>query len=121
MDKGVKNIDEFIANQPAGDQVALERLRTIINETCPTAEESISYGIASFKYNGMLVGFGSAKDHLSFYCMNLDVPKKFKDRLNEWKVSGGTIHFTADHELPHDLIEAIVLAKMNLNETKRKK
>ena len=49
-----KNIDAYLEAQPAWMQEALQRLRKVIIETAPKAEEHISYNMPTFKYYGAL-------------------------------------------------------------------
>lgn len=50
-----KNINEYIGSFPPNVQKILEKLRKTIQEAAPKAEETINYGIPTFKLNGNLV------------------------------------------------------------------
>jgi uncharacterized protein YdhG (YjbR/CyaY superfamily) len=52
-------IDEYLARVSPDKRAALETLRNIIRAAAPEAEECISYQLAAFRLNGMLVAFGA--------------------------------------------------------------
>lgn len=61
-----RTIDEDLAALPDDKRAALEKLRKTIRAAAPKAEECISYGIAAYRQNGMLVGFGATAKHCAF-------------------------------------------------------
>jgi len=87
----------------------------------PGAEETISYKVPSYKYKGMLVGFGAAKNHCSFFVMSSTLLNDFKDEVKDFKTSTGTIRFSPDKPIPNDLITKIVMARLAENEAKHKR
>jgi uncharacterized protein YdhG (YjbR/CyaY superfamily) len=52
-------IDDYLASVREGHRTALGKLRRVIRSAAPEAEECISYRVAAFRQNGMLVGFGA--------------------------------------------------------------
>jgi uncharacterized protein YdhG (YjbR/CyaY superfamily) len=114
-----KTIDEYLAGLPDEQRVALERLRKTIRSAAPKAEECISYGLAAFKQDGMLVGFGASAKHLSFYPMNSTTVKAFKDNLKGFETSKGTIRFQPDKPLPAALVRKLVKARIAENANRR--
>ena len=121
MQKGKKaipanNVDDYIAGQPAAVRGMLQQMRTIIRSTVPDAEEVISYHIACYKHQGMLVGFGVHKDGCSFYTMNPKISNAFPNELEKVKLSGGTVHFNLQEPLPVALIEKVTKHRMQENE-----
>lgn len=76
-----KTIDEYLANVKEDQRVALENLRKIIHEEAPLAEECISYQLAAFRMNGMLVGFGATTKHCAFYLMSNTTVDAHKEEL----------------------------------------
>ena len=61
-----KNVDEYIASMPKESRAKLTELRLVIKAAMPKAEESISWGIPFYKYQGLLAGFSAFKNHISF-------------------------------------------------------
>ena len=113
------NIDAYIANFPADTQALLTQLRAAIRETAPDATETINYGIPTFQMKGNLVHFGAYKKHIGFYPGAAAVAT-FREELLGYLTSKGTIHFPLDTPLPLELIETIVLFRVEQQLTKRK-
>jgi uncharacterized protein YdhG (YjbR/CyaY superfamily) len=116
-----KNIDDYLASLPDKQQAALEKLRKTIRAAAPKAEECISYGLAAFRQDGMLVGFGASAKHLAFYPMNSTTVKAFKDELKGFATSKGTIRFHPDKPLPASLVRKLVKARIAENAERRGK
>ncbi len=62
-----KNIDDYIAAQPAEYRASLEKIRQTIRKAAPEAEEYIGYGMPGFRMNGTLVYFALFSKHIGFY------------------------------------------------------
>ena len=110
-----KTIDEYLAALPDDQRAALEKLRKTIRAAAPKAEECISYGIAAFRQDGMLVGFGATANHCAFYLMSSKMVGAHKDELKDFDTSKGTIRFQADHPLPATLARKLVKARIAEN------
>jgi uncharacterized protein YdhG (YjbR/CyaY superfamily) len=80
----------------------------------PDVQERISYGGAViFAVRPDLVGFAAQQNHLSFFTMSPQLAKAMKDEITKThKVSGATIHFSADQPLPRELVEKIIRARL---------
>ena len=105
-------IDEYIAGFPNDIQDILEKLREVIREAAPQAEEVINYGIPTFKLNGNLVHFAAFKKHIGFY-PTPSAMEAFKEELSPYETSKGTIKFPLDKPIPFDLIKRIVKFRVN--------
>ena len=113
---GVNAVDEYIASQPAGAQVALKSVRRALQKALPAAAEVISYKIPAYKVSsGMVLYFAGWKEHYSLYPASQGVVEKFKQELAPYKVSKGTIRFPLSQPVPVGLIQRI--AKFRENET----
>jgi uncharacterized protein YdhG (YjbR/CyaY superfamily) len=113
-----KTVDEYIASSPKTMQPGLERLRASIRSAAPNAEEGISYGVPTFKYHGMLVSFGAAKNHLAFYGASAAILTGHEEELAEYDTAGtkGTIRFSPDESIPVELIKRLVKQRVAENE-----
>jgi uncharacterized protein YdhG (YjbR/CyaY superfamily) len=116
-----RTIDEYLAALSEDKRAALERLRKTIRAAAPKAEECISYQIPAFRLNGMLVAFGAAARHCSFYLMSSTIVEAFKDDLRSYDTSKGTIRFQADKPLPAALLRKLVKARIAENHRRRPK
>jgi uncharacterized protein YdhG (YjbR/CyaY superfamily) len=109
-----KNIDDYIATFPQNVQHKLRELRSAIKEAAPEAEESISYGMPTFKLNGNLVHFAAYKKHIGFYVPS-SVILAFKGKLSIYKQSKGTVQFPIDWPIPLDTVKEIVRFRVKEN------
>ena len=109
-----KNTDEYISLFPPHVQLVLQQLRKSIHDLIPEAEETISYGIPTFRLYGNLVHYAAYKNHIGFYpgAAGIEI---FKDKLSGYKLSKGTVQFPIDEPLPFDLILEIVQYRANQN------
>jgi len=104
----IKSVDEYIAAQPKNVQTVLKRVRGIIRKAVPGAEETIAYGIPSYKLHGSPVLFLAGwKEHYSLYPGNGSFVAAFKDDLAPYEVRKGTIRFPLSEPVPVRLIERI--------------
>jgi uncharacterized protein YdhG (YjbR/CyaY superfamily) len=103
------SVATYIAAQPKAVQAALRRMRATVRKAVPTAEESISYKIPTYKLHGrVLVHFAAWKNHVALYpAGSAAVVAAFKKELAAHDVSKGTIRFSLDKPLPLRLIERI--------------
>ncbi len=86
----------------------------MVKELVPQAEEGKSYGMPALKYNKRpLVGFVAAKKHLSLFPFSPAVIEALTDRLDGFELSKGTIRFTAEHQLPDDLLRDVVMLRLD--------
>jgi uncharacterized protein YdhG (YjbR/CyaY superfamily) len=112
-------IDTYLETVTPQQKEALERIRTIVQQAVPNAEETISYGMPAFKYNGQpLVYYAAFKDHMSLFPTS-GPTKVLKDKLQAFTVSKGTIQFTLEKPLPEALIREIL--DVRLTEIQRHK
>ncbi|RKQ42654.1 uncharacterized protein YdhG (YjbR/CyaY superfamily) [Roseivirga pacifica] len=111
------NFDEYIVAFPAEVQKKLIELRTAIREEAPKAEETISYMIPTFKYNGALVHFAAYKKHIGFYPAPSGIAV-YEEELKPYKYAKGSVQFPLNKPLPIELIKRIVRFRVKENEAK---
>jgi uncharacterized protein YdhG (YjbR/CyaY superfamily) len=104
-------VDEYLARLGSGQRAALQRLREIIRDTIPEAEECISYGVPSFRWKGRFVlALGATPKHCAFYPGA--VVDAHKEELVGYSTSKGTIRFQPDCPLPKTLVRKLVRAQV---------
>jgi len=118
VNQKVNTVDEYLSMLPDDVFQALENIRQIIQFLVPDAEETISYRVPTYKYKGMLVGFGATKNHCSFFVMSSTLLNDFQDEIKDFDTSTGTIRFTPEKPIPNDLITRIVMTRLAENEAK---
>lgn len=99
----------------------MQTIRKIINETVPDAEETISYQIPCFKYQGYLIFYCAFTNHITLSNPYSDVFwEHFKTDLKGYKTSKSAIQIPTDKPLPEGLIRKIVAFRKAENEENTK-
>jgi uncharacterized protein YdhG (YjbR/CyaY superfamily) len=117
MEKNKKSpttVDEYIAQAPREAQPILQKIRAIIKEAAPQAQEKISYKMPGYFDHGQLVWFGVHTQHIGFYPTGEGV-EAFKEELSAFKTSKGAVQFPLDQPIPYELIRRIVAFKLAEN------
>jgi uncharacterized protein YdhG (YjbR/CyaY superfamily) len=105
-------IDDYLNKVEAPQKAALERVRKIIKQISPNAEEVITYGMPGFKYKGKyLIAFAPFKNHMSIF-PGAEAVEITKADLGNHTLSKGTIQFTIDSPLSEALIKKVVTVRM---------
>lgn len=112
------SIDEYIASFSKDIRDILQKIRNVITESAPGAEETIDYRIPTFKLNGNLVHFAAFKKHIGFYPTPSGI-EAFKADLSRYETSKGSVKFPFDKPIPYTLIKKIV--KYRVREASRRK
>ena len=117
--KVAKTVDEYLERIPEPASSTLNKVRAVIRSVAPPdATESISYGIPTFKYKGMLASYAAFSDHCSLF-PGAGPTIEFKNELKTFQTSKGTIRFASDKPLPATLLKKLVKARIAENERKK--
>lgn len=114
MDKAIKDIKTYFADFPEETQNLLEQMRKTIREAAPQAEETISYGIPTFKLYGNLVHYAAYKNHIGFYPGAGGIAA-FAEELSGYKGAKGSVQFPINQPLPLNLVARIVNFRIEQN------
>ena len=115
-----KTVDQYLRRLPHEQRQALQRLRALIDAAVPDGEETISYGIPAVRLNGrMLVWFGAAKNHLSFFPGG--IVQDFPEIKARYETSKGTIRFTPEQPLPPTVVRKLIKAAVARNELRARR
>jgi uncharacterized protein YdhG (YjbR/CyaY superfamily) len=104
---GYTDIDSYIAGFPGKTQKLLQEVRDTIRKAAPEAEETINYGMPTFKFNGNLVHFAAFKKHIGFYPTPSGI-EAFKKDLSGYEGGKGSVKFPLEKSIPFELIGRIV-------------
>ena len=100
----------------------MQQVRDIVHEIVPDVEETISYQIPCFKYNGYLIYYSAFTSHISLsHPYSKEFLQEFSDELNGFKVSKSAIQFPNNKPLPLDLITRMIAFRKNENLATAKK
>ena len=103
-----QKIDTFISKYPKNVQEILQKIKSCIQEEVPEAEETIVYGIPTFKLNGKnLVHFSAFKNHIGFYPTPSGIVA-FKNELSQYKTAKGSVQFPLNKSIPFEMIKKII-------------
>lgn len=106
-------IDDYLKDVEPAQKAALERVRVIVRQTVPDAEEVITYGMPGFKYKKKyLIAFAAFKDHLSVFPAAGPV-EALRDELSGFEQTKGSVHFTVEHPVPDELIKELLTIRVN--------
>lgn len=106
-------IDEYLKDIDEDKKLELERIRIIAKKVVPEAEEAISYGMPTLKYQGhSFLGFDAHKNHIGIYPYGGEVIEVFKDKLHDYGLSKGAIRVPFDNPISENLLKEIVEYKI---------
>jgi len=104
-------IQEYIVQQTAASQAVIAKMRTLIKDCVPDAEEKISFRMPAYMIGKeVIVYFHTAKTHLGFYPLPEGI-ETFKDKLTDYKTAKGVVQFPYKN-IPYDLIREIILHRL---------
>jgi uncharacterized protein YdhG (YjbR/CyaY superfamily) len=104
----VQNVDAYIRGFPEDGQEILRALRKAIREVVPEAEESISYGIPTYKLaKSPVVYFAAHQHHVSLYPAT-ERSAVALPRLASYRAGRGTLKFPLEKPVPVGLIKQFV-------------
>jgi uncharacterized protein YdhG (YjbR/CyaY superfamily) len=107
-------VDDYFGGLDAAPRAVFEHIRTLAMDIVPEAEDGTSYGMAALRYKQKsLLGFRTAKDHLSVFPFSPKVVDAVRDRLAGFDLSKGTIRFTVARPLPDEVVRDVVRLRMN--------
>lgn len=110
----MSEIDDYFANIAPAQQAEFERIRRIVHEVVPSAEEGRSYGMPAYKYNGKpFLSAMARKKHLSLYPFSGKVIDLLRSQLAPYELTSGSIHFTEENPVPASLLQAIIAARLH--------
>lgn len=100
-------IAQYIADFEGDKKVRLAVLYKTIKKEIPMADESISYGLPTFKMNSRpLIYFGGFTHHIGLYATP-DGHAEFEEELSKYKRGKGSVQLPDDRPLPLDLVRRI--------------
>jgi len=108
------NVDDYISSFPEEVRLKLNQIRSLIKRLVPEVEESISYGMPSYKYRGILTYFSAYKNHIGMFAVP-DLHPDFVEKFKPYKTGRGSVQFPLKNPLPLDFIEEIIKFRLKDN------
>ena len=107
------SVEDTLAALPEPARDALKAVITVARAAAPDAVDGVSYGMPALKVRGKpLIGVTASAKHLSVFPFSAEVVLSVAHRLEGFRVSKGTIRFTADHPVPPEIIAEIVRLRL---------
>ena len=107
----MNEVEKYIACCPPEVQEKLQILRALFFELLPDTDESIRYGMPSYKVGGQHLYFAAYKNHIGFYPVY--AMSEIEAEITEFRAkrTKDTLHFSLKKPLPVDLIKRIIKLK----------
>ena len=112
-------VAEYLKAVPQPARGTLQKVRAAILAVSPKdSVEVINYGIPAVKHKKIIAWYAAFADHCSLFPTSA-VIAEFKDELQRYKVSKGTIQFPLNRPLPAALIKKMVKVRITQIESKK--
>ncbi len=110
-------IDAYLDDCAEDARRVLIRIREIVREASPDAEEVLSYRMPAWKQNGILIYAGAFKKHIGLY-PPVTGDADLVAEAGPYSGPKGNLKFPLDKPIPYDLIQRIVAARVVPNASK---
>ena len=104
--KSPASIDEYIMRQEKDIQSVLVCLRNTIHNAIPEAQETIAWGMPTWKKKSNIIHFAVSKNHIGVYVWE-EAVSFFEERLKGFETHKGVIRIKLGDEMPLSLIADI--------------
>jgi uncharacterized protein YdhG (YjbR/CyaY superfamily) len=111
------SVDEYIEGFPPEVQAILQRVRQVVGEAAPLAQEVISYRMPALKQNGVLVYFAAFKGHIGLY-PPVTGDKGIEKAVAPYAGENGNLRFPFAKPIPYDLIARITALRVKQDTAK---
>lgn len=106
-------IDEYLKDIEPARRKQLQRIRAIAREIVPGAEETISYKMPTFKYEGKpFLGFKLHARHIGIYPYSGRVVPQLADELRGYAVSKGAIRVPFEQPISKRLLGLVIRCRL---------
>ena len=108
-----EQIDRYLEALEEPKRTTLAKLRQMILDVVPEAEQGISYGVPAFKVRGKTIaGFAAFKNHLSYLPHSGSVFPELAEELQGYSFSSGALRFDTGEPLPVPLVEKLIAVRL---------
>jgi uncharacterized protein YdhG (YjbR/CyaY superfamily) len=105
-------IDDYIAAQASAVQPILQRIRAIVREEAPQAQETISYRMPAFMLGGVLLYFAAFKRHIGIY-PPVHGDAALLQALAPYRGEKGNLSFPLAEAVPYELIRRVARQRVS--------
>ncbi len=105
-------VSDYLGQFDGADRAAMERVYAVGRELAPEAVEGTSYAMAALVYRGKgLIATVRGKNFLSIYPFSGVVIANHLDILDGFETTTGSIHYSAENQLPDAALRHIISAR----------
>lgn len=105
-------VAEYISEFQEPQRTYLQQIVGILSKLVPDSQPGISYGMPAWKFHGKPLAYTAAfPNHIGFYATP-NSHEAFQAELARYKQGKGSVQFPLTEPLPLDLIEKMVLFRM---------
>ncbi len=109
MQSTATSVTDYFKTVPVERKDVLEKLRKSCVEHLKGFEETMEYGMPSYKRNGVIeVGFNSQKNFIALYILRKDVLDKYRNEMKGLSIGKGCIRYSKPEKLNFDIIEKLL-------------
>jgi uncharacterized protein YdhG (YjbR/CyaY superfamily) len=110
MQSKANSVDEYLQEVPEERQEVLSKLREFCIKNLIGYEESMEYGMPSYKKKSgeVEVAFASQKNYISFYILKEDVLNKYREDLKHLNLGKGCIRYRKPQQNDFDVVEKLL-------------
>lgn len=109
-----KTIDEYFEIAPLKALPILAKIRQMVKEMVPDAEETISYQMPCFWHFGALIYFAGFKGHIGIY-PPIKGNKELIEKLGPFMNEKGNLKFLYSNPIPYELIGQYIRTRASEN------
>jgi uncharacterized protein YdhG (YjbR/CyaY superfamily) len=111
MQSKAKTVDEYLEEVPDDRRGALSQVRKLCLDKLVGYEESMEYGMPSYKKKDgeVEVAFASQKNYISFYILKEEVLNQYREELAHLNLGKGCIRYRKPHQIDFDMVEQLLL------------
>lgn len=110
-------IDAYLSGLSPETHEILQKIRQIVRNAAPDAQEVISYQMPAFKLTGILLFVGAFKQHIGIY-PPIKGDAKLEKAVAPYAGEKGNLRFPLARPIPYDLIERIVRLRVTQDRVK---
>lgn len=107
-------VDDYIAACAPKAQTVLRKIRRLVKQAAPDAEEVISYRMPAFKQNGVLLYYAAFKEHIGLF-PPVTGDARLQKAVAKYAGPKGNLRLPLDEPIPYDLITRIVEIRVKQN------
>ena len=110
MQSKAKNVDDYLKEVPETRQESLAQLRKLCLEILDGYEESMEYGMPSYKKKEgeVEVAFASQKNYISFYILKEDVLNNHREALAGLNLGKGCIRYRKPQQIDFKIVQQLL-------------